>query len=33
MMRALGGLRKLDGVDVGEGERRKAEALLSRAGK
>lgn len=33
MMRALGGLRKLDGVEVGEGERRKAEALLSRAGK
>ena len=31
-MRALEGLRVLDGVEVGEGERKKAEGLLSRAG-
>ena len=33
LMRGLGGLRKLDGINVVDGERRKAEALLSRAGR
>lgn len=33
VMRQLEGLRKLDGVDVGEGERKKAGALLLKAGR
>lgn len=33
MMRGLERLRWLDGVDVGDGERKKAGELLSRAGR
>jgi hypothetical protein len=32
VMRACGEVVKLDGVEIGEGERRKAEDLMRRAG-
>lgn len=32
VMRACGEVAKLDGVEIGEGERRKAEDLIRRAG-
>jgi hypothetical protein len=31
-MRACGEVVKLDGIEIGEGERRKAEDLMRRAG-